>query len=100
MDTRAVAAVSLPAPHAALQQRLAIAGLLLAMVMVAVLYQVISDNVASIQNRRLAGEQLARERHSCAMRATRLERDQCLAAVMPALETMPPRQQDTVLAGR
>jgi len=85
--------------RATLQQRLALAGVLLAMVMIVLLYQIISDNVAAVQNKRLAGEQLARERHGCAMLSTRLERDQCLASVAPQVDVQQPRL-DTVLAGR
>ena len=96
-----LAAVRSEAHQAALQQRFAFAGLLLAAVMVALLYQVLSDNVAAIQNRRLAGEQLARERHNCAMMSTRLARDQCVASVMLPVEPQPSLRPDTtVLAGR
>jgi len=91
---------ALPLQRASMQQRLALAGLLLAIGMVALLYQVISDNVAAAQNKRLASEQLARERHSCAMRVTRIERDQCLASVAPSVDPIPPQRPDTMLAGR
>jgi len=85
---------------AKLQQRLAIAGLVLAAVMLAMLYQVLSDNVLAIQNRRLAGEQVARERHGCAMLSTRIERDQCLASVTPLQRDAKQPRFETMLAGR
>ena len=96
----AASASALQLQRAPLQQRLILAGLLLAIVMVALLYQVISDNVAAAQNKRLASEQLARERHSCAMRASRLERDQCLASVSPSVEPVEAPRLDTMVAGR
>jgi len=85
---------------AKLQQRLAMAGLGLAAVMLALLYQVISDNVLAIQNRRLAGEQMARERHGCALLLTRIERDQCLASVAPPQGDGQQPRFETMLAGR
>ncbi|MDY0744080.1 hypothetical protein SNE35_06170 [Paucibacter sp. R3-3] len=85
---------------AKLQQRLAVAGLVLAAVMLVMLYQVLSDNVLAIQNRRLAGEQMARERHGCAMLLTRVERDQCLASVAPMQNDVQQPRFETMLAGR
>ncbi len=63
------------------EKRWAIAGLSLAMVMLMLLYMVLTDNIAQLQNRRMTQQQEARERHHCAMLQGRLERDQCLVAL-------------------
>ena len=60
------------------------AGLLLALVMLALLYAILVDNIAQVQNRRIAQQQEARDRHHCAMQQGRLERDQCLVALAQA----------------
>ena len=63
------------------------AGLLMALAMTAMLYLILVDNVAQVQNKRLAHEQQVRERHRCAMLQGRLERDQCLVAlIQPVME--------------
>ncbi len=60
--------------------RWALAGLLLAQVMVVLLYLILVNNIDQLKNKRLAAEQSAREHHRCAMMQNRLARDQCLVA--------------------
>ncbi|WP_077034017.1 hypothetical protein [Pelomonas sp. KK5] len=85
-----------------LQQRFALAGVLLAVVMVVVLYQILTNNIAQLENRRQARQQQERDRHACMMQTGRLERDQCLAALVQAAPLPPPAagMTEATLAGR
>lgn len=69
------ASTALLSPH---EQRLALAGLLLAMVLLAMLISVINDNVAQAQSRRDVVEQKAQERGRCNAIQLRRDREQCL----------------------
>lgn len=61
------------------ETRWAIAGLVLAQIMVAVLYLMLVDNVTQIGIKKAAEEERTRQRHYCGLLPTRLERQQCLA---------------------
>lgn len=68
------------------ESRWAIAGLLLAQIMVAVLYLMLVDNVTQIGIKKAAQEELTRQRHYCGLQPTRLERQQCLAELSTRVE--------------
>lgn len=68
------------------ESRWAIAGLLLAQIMVAVLYLMLVDNVTQISIKKAAEEERTRQRHYCGLQPTRLERQQCLAELSTRVE--------------
>ena len=63
------------APH---EQRLALAGLMLAIMLLAMLISVINDNVAQAQSTRDVAERRVQERGRCNAIQSRREREQCL----------------------
>lgn len=67
-----------PALLPAREQYLALAGLLLALVLLALLVSVMNDNVAQAQSTREVAELKMQERGRCNVLHKRLEREQCL----------------------
>ena len=63
------------------EQRWAVMGIVVAHLMVVAIYIILVDNIAKIENQRLASEQSAQERHRCAMMPSRIEQSQCLVAL-------------------
>ncbi len=63
------------------EQRWAVMGIVVAHVLVMAIYVILVDNIAKIENKRLATEQSAQERHRCAMMPSHIEQRQCLVAL-------------------
>ena len=84
-----------PVPRLSVENRWALAGLLLAAAMVFLLHHILVDNIEQVKNRRLAQEQRVQERHHCAMMRSAIERDQCLVAL-----SQPDIVSDPVMAQR
>ena len=72
--SRGTAIVFLPSP----EHRWALAGFVLAMVLVALLVSVMNENIAQAQSTRELAEQQSQQRGRCAAMRDRREREQCL----------------------
>ena len=65
----------------AMENPWAVAGLVLAQLMVVLLYLIMVDSLRQVDDRRAMQEQQSRQRQACTLLPRRADRDQCLATL-------------------